>query len=75
MDRAADGDAGGSRHRALEGLPLPRRPTAGADRVRAELGQQGARRDPGTGADGPRWSASLAVLRRVRDALASGGQL
>jgi hypothetical protein len=70
MDRAADGDAGGSRHRALEGLP--RRPVAGADRVRAELGQHGAHRAPGS--DGPRWSASLAVLRRVRDALASDGR-
>ena len=70
MDRAAEGDAGGSRHRALEGLP--RRPAAGADRIQAELGQQGVHR--ALGSDGPRWSASLAVLRRVRDALASGGR-
>ena len=32
---------------------------------------QGAHRAPGS--DAPRWSASLAVLRRVRDASASGG--
>jgi hypothetical protein len=70
MDRAADADAGGTRHRALEGLP--RRPGAGADRIRTELGHQGAHRAPGS--DAPRWSASLAVLRRVRDALASGGR-
>ena len=70
MDRAADGNAGESRHRAPE--RLPRRPAAGADRIRAELGQQGVHR--ALGSDGPRWSASLAVLRRVRDALASGGR-
>jgi hypothetical protein len=70
MDRAANGDAGGSRHGALEGLP--RRPAAGADRILADLGQQGVHR--ALGSDGRRWSASLAVLRRVRDALASGGR-
>jgi hypothetical protein len=68
MDRAADGHAGRGRHRA----PLPRRPAEGADRVRAELEHQGAHRVQGP--DAPRWAASVAVLRRVRDALASGGR-
>jgi hypothetical protein len=70
MGRAADGDAGGGRHRAPGGLP--RRPAAGAAQVRADLEYRAAHRAPGP--DGHGWSASLAVLLRVRDALASGGR-
>ena len=70
MRRAADGDAGGGRHRAAGGLP--RCPAAGADRVRADLEYRAAHRAPES--DGAGWVANLAVLRRVRDALASGGR-
>jgi hypothetical protein len=70
MGGAANGDAGGGQHRAPDGLP--RRPEAGAARVRAELEQQGAHRAPGS--DGAGWAVSVAVLRRVRDALASGSR-
>jgi hypothetical protein len=69
MDRAADGGAGG-RHRAPEALP--RRPAAGTDRVRAELKHQAAHRAPEPAA--AHWAISVAVLRRVRDALAAGGR-
>lgn len=68
MDRTADRDAGG-RHRAPG--RLPRRPAAGTDRVRADLEHQAAHRAPEL--DAFRWPFSMAVLRRVRDALASGG--
>jgi hypothetical protein len=70
MGGAATRSAGGGRHRAAGGLP--RRLAAGADRVRAELEHQAAHRAPEP--DGPSWAASLTVLRRVRDALASGGR-
>jgi hypothetical protein len=70
MDRAADGHAGGGRHRALGGLP--RRPLGGVGRIRAELEHQAAHRAPEPYCPG--WAASLTVLRRVRDALASGGR-
>jgi len=69
MDQAADGDAGGP-HRTPGGLP--RRPAAGTDQVRAELEHQAAHRAPEL--EAPRWAVSVAVLRRVRDALAVGGQ-
>ena len=71
MGRAADGDAGGGRHRAPGGLP--RRPAAGVGLVRAELEHRAAHRarEP----EGPGWGVGLAVLRRVRDSLASGRQL
>ena len=70
MGGAADGDARGGRHRAQGGLP--RRPAAGAAAARADLEHRGAHWPPGP--DGHGWAASLAVLRRVRDALASGGR-
>jgi len=69
MDQAADGDAG-RRLRAPGGLP--RRPAAGMDRVRAKLEHHAAHRAPEP--DAARWAVSVAVLRRVRDALASGGR-
>jgi len=66
MGRAADsGDPAGGRHRAAG--TLPRRPAAGAEQARAHLEYRGTHRAPG--ADAP----PLAVLRRVRDALMSGG--
>jgi hypothetical protein len=70
MIRAAESDPGGGRHRTAGGLP--RRPTAGAAQAKAYLEYQGAHRAPGP--DGPSWAAGPAVLRRVRDALASGRQ-
>jgi hypothetical protein len=70
MHQAADGDADGGRHRASSGLP--RRPAAGGAAARADLEHRAAHRAPGP--DGPGWAASLAVLRRVRDALAGGQQ-
>jgi hypothetical protein len=51
---------------------LPRRPAAGAAAARPELEHRAAHRAPGP--DGPGWTPSLALLRRVRDALASGRQ-
>ncbi|HEY6310700.1 MAG TPA: hypothetical protein VIY52_07820 [Streptosporangiaceae bacterium] len=47
---------------------LPQRPAAGAAQARAHLEYRGAHRAPGPDRPG------LAVLRRVRDALASGRQ-
>jgi hypothetical protein len=70
MGRAADGDAGLGRHRAPGWLP--RRPAAGTAAARADLEYRALLRAPGP--DGAGWSASLAALRRVRDALASGGR-
>jgi hypothetical protein len=58
------------RHRAAAGLP--RRPAEGAAAARAHREHQGAHRAPGP--DGPAWASGVAVLRRVRDALASGRQ-
>jgi hypothetical protein len=49
---------------------LPCRPAAGAALARAHLAYQGAHRAPG--ANGPGWVSDPAILRRVRDALASG---
>jgi hypothetical protein len=68
--RTADSGPAGGRHRTAGGLP--RRPAAGADQARAHLEYQGAHRAPGP--DGPGWATGPAVLRRVRDALASGGR-
>jgi hypothetical protein len=68
MGRPAGRDAGGGRHWAAGGLPP--RPAAGAARVRAELEHRAAHRAPEP--DGSGWGAGLTVLRRVRDALASG---
>jgi hypothetical protein len=70
MSRAAGRDGAGGRHRAPGGLP--RRPVAGAAQARAELEYRAAHRAPGP--DDLSWAPSLAVLRRVRDALASGGR-
>jgi hypothetical protein len=50
---------------------LPARPTSGAALARAHLEYQGAHRAPGP--EGPDWRNDPALLRRVRDALASGG--
>lgn len=68
MIRAAGRHAAGERAEDR----LPRRPAAGAEQARAHLEHQGAYRAPGPG--GPGWAVGPAVLRRVRDALASGGQ-
>lgn len=51
---------------------LPRRPAAGAALASAHLEYRGAHRAPEAG--GPCWITDPAVLRRVRDALAPGGQ-
>ncbi|MGH3202519.1 MAG: hypothetical protein ACRDP5_10805 [Streptosporangiaceae bacterium] len=51
---------------------LPARPAAGAEAARAHLEYRGAHRAPG--AEGPGWITDRAILRRVRDALTSGGQ-
>ena len=67
MGRAEDsGGPVGRRHRAAGALP--RRPWAGAEQARAYLEYRGVHRAPGPDSPG------LAVLRRVRDALASGRQ-
>jgi hypothetical protein len=50
---------------------LPRRSAAGAEQARAHLAYRGTRRAPGSG--GPGWVTDPALLRRVRDALASAG--
>jgi hypothetical protein len=70
MERAAGMNAAEGRHQAAGCLPA--RPTAGAALARAHLEYRGAHRAPGT--EGPRWITDRATLRRVRDALASGGQ-
>ncbi len=70
MERAAGRDGAGGRHQAAGGLPG--RPAAGAALARAHLEYRGAHRAPG--ASGAGWAVGPAVLRRVRDALASGGQ-
>ena len=70
MDRAAGRDGAGGRHQAAGGLPA--RPAAGAARARAHLEYQGAHRAPG--ANGAGWVSDPVILRRVRDALASGGR-
>jgi hypothetical protein len=69
MERAARMNAAGGRHQAAGGLPA--RPAAGAAQARAHLEYAGAHRAPGP--EGPGWQGDPAVLRRVRDALASGG--
>jgi hypothetical protein len=70
MGRAEErGDPARGQHRAAG---LPRRPTAGAEQARAHLEYRGAHRAAGPDSGG--WAASVAVLRRVRDALASGGR-
>jgi hypothetical protein len=73
MDWAASAawrDEARGRHQAAGGLPA--RPAAGAARARAHLEYQGAHRAPG--ANGAGWVSDLVILRRVRDALASGGR-
>ena len=50
---------------------LPARPAAGAAAARAHLEYRGAHRAPGS--EGPGWQNDPAILRRVLDALASGG--
>jgi hypothetical protein len=69
MERAAGRGDAGRRRRGAGGLPA--RPAAGAARARAHLEYQGAHRAPGP--EGPGWQNDPAILRRVRDALASGG--
>jgi hypothetical protein len=69
MERAAGRDGAGRRHRGAGGLPA--RPAAGAALARAHLEYQGAHR--AAEAPGPGQWPDPAVLRRVRDALASGG--
>ncbi|HET9969184.1 MAG TPA: hypothetical protein VFQ68_13195 [Streptosporangiaceae bacterium] len=56
----------GGRHREAAGLPA--RPATGATQAREHLERQRAYRK------GPPWVTDPAVLRRVRDALAPGGQ-
>ena len=68
MERAAGRGGAGRRHRGAGGLPA--RPAEGAALARAHLEYRGAHRAPEAG--GPRWATGPAVLRRVRDALASG---
>jgi hypothetical protein len=70
MRRTAGPDAAGGRHGAGDGLP--RRPEEGAADARAHLEYRGARRAPGR--DGPGRVTDMRLLRRVRDALASGRQ-
>ncbi len=70
MERAAGRDGARGRHQAAGGLPA--RPVAGAALARTHLEYRGAHRAPGT--EGPRWITDRAILRRVRDALASGGR-
>ncbi len=50
---------------------LPARPAAGAALAREHLERQGPYQAQGSGRPG--WQNDPAVLRRVRDALASGG--
>jgi hypothetical protein len=68
MEWAAGRNRTGSLHRAAAGLPA--RPAEGAALARAHLEYRGAHRAPE--ATGPRWVRDPDVLRRVRDALASG---
>jgi len=69
MERAAGRDGARGRRQGTGGLPA--RQAAGAALARAYLEYQGAHR--AQEADGPRWVVDPAILRRVRDALASGG--
>ena len=69
MERAAGMNAARRRHQAPAGLPA--RPAGGAALARAHLEYREAHRVPGT--QRPRQSVDPGVLRRVRDALASGG--
>jgi hypothetical protein len=70
MQRAAGRDDARGRHQAAGGLPA--RPPTGAELARAHLEYRRAHRAPG--AEEPRWITDPAILRRVRDALASGGR-
>jgi hypothetical protein len=69
MERVAGMNAAGGRHRGSGGLPA--RPAAGAAQARAHLDDRGLYQAPGSGWPGRRIDPD--VLRRVRDALASGG--
>jgi hypothetical protein len=68
MERAAGKDGVEGLRQRAGGLPA--RPPAGAALARVHLEYQGAHRAPETG--GPRWAVDPAILRRVRDVLASG---
>ena len=70
MSRAAGTDGAEGRHQAAGGLP--QRPVAGTAQARAHLEYRGGHR--ASGRDGPGWVTDVGVLRRVRDALASGRQ-
>jgi hypothetical protein len=70
MSRAAGRDGAEGRHQAAYGLP--QRPAAGTAQARTHLEYRGAHRAPGR--DGPGWVTDVGLLRRVRDALASGRQ-
>ena len=70
MERAAGRGGAGGRHQAAGELPA--RPAVGAALARAHLEYRGAHRASGT--EGPRWITDGAILRRVRDDLASGGR-
>ena len=67
MERAAGRHAAGGRYQA--GM-LPRRSAAGAAQARAHLEHRGKHWAPGAG--GLSWATDPGILRRVRDALASG---
>ena len=69
MAMTVESGPSGGRHQA-GGLPW--RPAAGAAQARAHLEYLGAHRAPRP--CGPLWATGPAVLRRVRDALASGRQ-
>ncbi|HEY2270559.1 MAG TPA: hypothetical protein VGI96_48640 [Streptosporangiaceae bacterium] len=68
MERAAGKDGAEGLRRWAGGLPA--RPEAGAALARAHLEYRGTHQAPEAG--GPRWAVDPAILRRVRDALASG---
>ena len=71
MSRAAGRDGAEGRHQTAGGLP--ERPAAGTTQARAHLEYQDAHRArDGTALGG--WVTDVALLRRVRDALASGRQ-
>jgi hypothetical protein len=69
MSRAAERQCRGT---ASGGSGLPRRPAAGTAQAMAHLDYPGTHRAPGR--DGPGWVKDVGLLRRVRDALASGRQ-
>jgi hypothetical protein len=70
MSRAAGRDGAEGRHQAAGGLP--KRSAGGTAQAKAHLEYRGAHR--ASGRDGPGWVTDVELLRRVRDALASGRQ-